>query len=61
MSKATVIVKLPVPTFPAVSDAVQVTVVVPIGNKKPVAGEQVSELLITSASPADAAAIKLTL
>ena len=61
MSKATVIVKLPVPTFPAVSDTVQVTVVVPIGNKEPVAGEQASEDTITSASPADAHGIKLTL
>ena len=60
-SKTTVTVNVPVPTFPAVSDAVQVTVVVPIGNKKPVAGEQVSELLITSASPATAHRKKLTL
>ena len=40
-SKVIVIVKLAVPTFPAASVAVQVTVVVPIGNNEPAAGEQV--------------------
>ena len=40
-SKITVTVKLAVPTFPAASLAVHVTVVVPIGNKKPEDGEQV--------------------
>ena len=40
-SKLTVTVKLTVPTFPAASLAVHVTVVVPIGNKKPEDGEQV--------------------
>ena len=40
-SKLTVTVKLIVPTFPAASLAVHVTVVVPIGNKKPEDGEQV--------------------
>ena len=34
-SKTTVIVKLAVPTFPAASVAVQVTVVVPSGNNEP--------------------------
>ena len=36
----TVTVNVPVPTFPAESVAVQVTVVVPIGNKELLAGEQ---------------------
>mgnify|MGYP003718741483 CR=1 FL=1 len=36
-----VTVKLVEPSFPAESDAVHVTVVVPIGNKKPEDGEHV--------------------
>ena len=40
-SKTTVTVKLAVPTLPAASDAVQVTVVVPTGKPEPEAGEQV--------------------
>ena len=40
-SEATVTVKLAVPTFPAASVAVQVTVVVPTGKLEPEDGEQV--------------------
>ena len=40
-SKVIVIVKLSVPTFPAASVAIHVTVVLPIGNVEPPAGEQV--------------------
>ena len=40
-SKVTVTVNVPVPTFPAASDAVQVTVVVPTGKLEPEDGEQV--------------------
>ena len=37
--------KLPVPVFPAASDAVQVTVVVPAGKLEPEDGEQVDQKL----------------
>ena len=40
-SKMTVTVNVPVPTFPAASDAVQVTVVVPTEKLEPEDGEQV--------------------
>ena len=40
-SKTTVTVKLAVPTFPAASDAVQVTVVAPTEKLEPEDGEQV--------------------
>ena len=40
-SKMTVTVKLAVPSFPAASDAIQVTVVVPTEKLEPEDGEQV--------------------
>ena len=43
-SKMTVTVKLAVPVFPAASDAVQVTVVVPTEKLEPEDGEQVGLL-----------------
>ena len=44
---STVIVKLAVPTFPAASVAVQVTVVVPIGNNEPEEWEQVTGMVVS--------------
>ena len=49
---STVIVKLAVPTFPAASDAVQVTVVVPTGKLEPEYGEQVGPEVTPAASDA---------
>ena len=54
----TVTVKLAVPTFPAESLAVQVTVVVPIGKLEPEDGEQVG-LEVTSTS-SDAVTVNVT-
>ena len=44
--------KLAVPTFPAASVAVQVTVVVPTGNKEPDDGEQVGPEVTPTSSTA---------
>ena len=49
---STVTVKLAVPTFPAASDAVQVTVVVPTGNVEPEEGEQVGPEVTPTSSDA---------
>jgi hypothetical protein len=46
-------VKLAVLVFPCVSLAVQVTVVVPIGNVLPEAGRQLSEATASSGSVAE--------
>ena len=45
-SKTTVTVKLAVPTFPAASNAVQVTVVVPTGNNEFIGGVHVTILTV---------------
>ena len=47
-----VTVKLVVPIFPAASVAVQVTVVIPIGNMVPEAGSQVGPLITPTLSVA---------
>ena len=51
-SKTTVTVKLAVPTFPAASDAVQVTVVVPTEKLEPEDGEQVGPEVTPTSSDA---------
>ena len=52
MSMIRVTVKLAVPTFPAASDAVQVTVVVPAGKLEPEDGEQVGPEVTPTSSDA---------
>ena len=46
-------VKVPVPTFPAASDAVQVTVVLPTANVVPEAGVHVGPLVTPLSSDAE--------
>ena len=58
-AKTTVIVKLAVPTFPAASVAVQVTVVVPTGKLEPEDGEQVGPEVTAMLS--DAVTVKETI
>ena len=51
-SKMTVTVNVPVPVFPAASDAVQVTVVVPTEKLEPEGGEQVGPEVTPTSSDA---------
>ena len=52
LSKVIVTVKLAVPTFPAASVAVQVTVVLPTGKLEPEGGEQVGPEVTPTSSDA---------
>ena len=57
-SKLIVTVNVPVPVFPAASDAVQVTVVVPTGKLEPEDGEQVGPEVTPTSS--DAVTVNVT-